>query len=155
MSTNSIAGVDCLKCSVLELSTLLCKAVLEMYDANRVLLPTSTITKVARKQVQHVVSSLVPNEGSNRQLRKTNSKRSSEVVSHDGSPFSRIDQGNTPNPSLLETPTSLGAVLGYENKRYRPMPPLPVASTMYTNEYSVCFATHLFELWMIRTNTLV
>ena len=136
----------------MELSTLLCKAVFEMYDANRVLLPTSTITKVVRKQVQHVVSSLLPNETGNRQLRKTNSKRSSEVVSHDGSPFSRIDQGNTPNTSLLETPTSLGAVLGYENKRYRPMPPLPVASAMYTNEYPVWFATHLFELRMIPTN---
>lgn len=122
---------------VLELSTLLCKAVFEMYDVNRVLLPPSTITKVAKRQVAHVVSSLLPDEGVNRQTHKGHSRRSSELASLDGSPFSRLDPGTTPDTSLLETPTSLGSVLGFETKRYRPVPPLPVASNLYNTEFPV------------------
>ena len=122
---------------VLELSTLLCKAVFEIYDVNRVLLPSSTISRVVKKQVAHVVSSLLPDEGTTRQTHKGHSRRSSELTSLDGSPYNRFDQGTTPDTSLLETPTSLGSVLGFETKRYRPVPPLPVTSNLYNTECSV------------------
>lgn len=46
---------------IVDLSTQLCKAVLEtFYDIQKVVLPSATISKEVKKQVRHVVNSLIP-----------------------------------------------------------------------------------------------
>ena len=111
---------------IIDLSTQLCKAVLEtFYDIQKVVLPSTTISKEVKKQVRHVVNSLIPPESTDRPS-LSRSSRLSEFSLVDGSPFSVRDQGTTPDTSLLGTPSSLSTFLGHDSKRFRTIPPLPM-----------------------------
>lgn len=113
---------------IIDLSTQLCKAVLEtFYDIQKVVLPSATISKEVKKQVRHVVNSLILPDSTDHPVLSRRSSRLSELSSlMDASPFSVRDQGTTPDTSLLGTPSSLSTILGHDSKRFRPVPPLPM-----------------------------
>ena len=126
---------------IVDLSTQLCKAVLEtFYDIQKVVLPSATISKEVKKQVRHVVNSLIPPASTDRPNLSRRSSRLSEFSLVDGSPYSIRDQGTTPDTSLLGTPSSLSTFLGHDSKRFRPIPPLPMppGDMVY-----VCFFNHI------------
>ena len=111
---------------VYDLSMMLCQTVIDtLYDIHRDLLPSSLFAKEAKKHVTHVISSLLPNEG----LEKRSSRRTSrisDVISFlDASPYSRNDTVQTPDTSLLGTPSSFNTSTGVDFKRQRMLPPLP------------------------------
>lgn len=122
----------------MELSLSLVHAVFEtLYDIQKVTLPASTIEKEVKKQVHHVISSLIPKEtittttatattASSRSRRNSHiSERSSAV---DASPFGR-DHGNLSDTSLLGTPSSVSSFFTHDSKRTRTLPSLPLNPT--------------------------
>lgn len=91
-------------------------------------LPSVTVAREARKQVTHVVSSLLPAEtdASLRiAVRTRRGNRLTEVSSLVESPFSSREVAATPETSLMGTPSSLSMVLGNESKRLKSLPALP------------------------------
>lgn len=73
---------------IVDLSTQLCKAVLEtFYDIQKVVLPSATISKEVKKQVRHVVNSLIPPDSTDRPNLSRRSSRLSEFSLVDGSPI--------------------------------------------------------------------
>lgn len=119
---------------VWNLSMSLCQTVLDtLYDIHRSVLPSSLFAKEARKHVSYVVSCLLPNESMERSRTSKRSRLSDIASFMDASPYSRNEAGQTPDTSLLGTPSSLGTALGLESKRQRYLPTLPQAPTPETN----------------------
>lgn len=114
---------------ILDLSTRLTQAVCEtFFDLHAMALPSVTVAREARKQVTHVVSSLLPAEtdASLRiAVRTRRGNRLTEVSSLVESPFSSREVAVTPETSLMGTPSSLSMVLGNESKRLKSLPALP------------------------------
>ena len=126
----------------MELSLSLVHAVFEtLYDIQKVTLPASTIEKEVKKQVHHVISSLIPKETimtttttttataittSSRSRRNSYISERSSVV--DASPFGR-DHGNISDTSLLGTPSSVSSFFTHDSKRTRTLPSLPLNPT--------------------------
>lgn len=122
----------------MELSLSLVHAVFEtLYDIQKVTLPASTIEKEVKKQVHHVISSLIPKEtittttatattASSRSRRNSHISERSSVV--DASPFGR-DHGNLSDTSLLGTPSSVSSFFTHDSKRTRTLPSLPLNPT--------------------------
>lgn len=111
------------------MSTQLTHAVCEtFFDLHAMVLPSVTVAREARKQVQHVVRSLIPNEGDSSiriAVKARRGVRMSEVASLVESPFSSREVAATPETSLMGTPSSLSVVLGNESKRLKSLPSLP------------------------------
>lgn len=113
---------------ILDLATQLTRAVCEtFFDLRAMVLPSMTVAREARRQVQHVVSSLVPAETDTSIRIAVNARRASRLTeaSLAESPFSSREVAGTPETSLMGTPSSLSVVLGHESKRLRSLPSLP------------------------------